>query len=77
MKHAREDYGHIQDRNGKIPDEEPVFLLRGQDPIAPLALDYYADVAEDRGCSAELVRSTREHADLMRAWPVKKRNPDL
>jgi len=35
MKHAREDYNRIQDPDEKIPDNEPVFLLRGQDVLAP------------------------------------------
>ena len=29
MKHARDDYNRIQDPAGKIPEDEPVFLLRG------------------------------------------------
>ncbi len=32
MIHARKDYDHIQDPSGKIPLDEPVFLVRGQDP---------------------------------------------
>lgn len=32
MIHARRDYDHIQDPTGKIPLDEPVFLVRGQDP---------------------------------------------
>jgi hypothetical protein len=35
MKHAREDYNRIQDPAGLIPEDEPVFLLRGQDIFAP------------------------------------------
>lgn len=35
MKHAREDYNRIQDPAGLIPEDEPVFLLRGQDMFAP------------------------------------------
>lgn len=30
MLHAREDYNRFQDPEGLIPDDEPVFLLRGQ-----------------------------------------------
>lgn len=35
MKHARPDYNRIQDPAGLIPEDEPVFLLRGQDVLAP------------------------------------------
>ncbi len=38
MKHARKDYDRIQDTVGKIPENEPVFLIRGQDLAAPAAL---------------------------------------
>lgn len=34
MKHARPDYDRIQDPAGIIPEDEPVFLLRGQDRYA-------------------------------------------
>lgn len=33
MKHARKDYNRIQDPAGLIPDNEPVFLVRGQDKV--------------------------------------------
>ena len=39
MKHARQDYNdRFQDAAEKIPDAEPVFLIRGQDQAAPEAL---------------------------------------
>jgi hypothetical protein len=31
MKHAQAKYDRIQDLSGRIPNTEPVFLLRGQD----------------------------------------------
>lgn len=33
MIHARKDYMRIQDPEGKIGDNEPVFLLRAQDEL--------------------------------------------
>ena len=33
MIHARDDYNRIQDPAGKIPADEPVFLLRAQDEL--------------------------------------------
>lgn len=76
MKHARQDYDHIQDPSGKIPDDEPVFLLRAQDQLASQHLRDYADHAEMRGASPELVKMVRDHADKFDAWPTKKL-PDL
>ena len=43
MKHARDDYAHIQDPSGKIPEDEPVFLLRAQDMSAPKTLNVWAN----------------------------------
>ena len=72
MKHARPDYQRIQDPAEKIPADEPVFLLRGQDHAAAHAVRYYADILEAWGCDPELVRLSREQADAMEAWPTKK-----
>ena len=76
MKHARPDYDRIQDPAGLIPDDEPVFLLRGQDVLAARHVRDWADHAELRGCSAEIVSMVRAHAFKMETWP-KKKLPDL
>jgi hypothetical protein len=76
MRHARDDYARIQDPENKIPTEEPVFLMRGQDAIAAQVVRYYADLAATVGCDPELVKGTRAHADLMEQWQPKKL-PDL
>ena len=76
MKHAREDYNRFQDPEGKIPAEEPVFLLRGQDQNAAFAVRSWAKAVEEDGGDPEIVKAARDHADLMDAWP-KKKPPDL
>ncbi|HXK19943.1 MAG TPA: hypothetical protein VNG33_19165 [Polyangiaceae bacterium] len=76
MKHARADYDRIQDPAALIPDDEPVFLLRGQDKLAADVVLVYAAAAEAAGASPELVRLCREHAEKMKAWP-KKKVPDV
>ena len=68
MKHARSDYDRIQDPLGKIPDEEPVFLIRGQDKAGPAVLLYWAVVAERLGANSEICDMVREHAEEMRLW---------
>jgi hypothetical protein len=75
MKHARQDYNHIQDPLNKIPDDEPVFLLRGQDVLAPPMLELYAFMAALAG-KQDIAKLTYEHAKLMQQWP-KKKIPDL
>lgn len=68
MKHARDDYNRIQDPAGKIPDDEPVFLLRGQDRAAPGAVRAYAENLEQMGGDPVLVRQSRAQADAMERW---------
>lgn len=73
MKHARTDYNRIQDpipeELGGIPVQEPVFLLRGKDKFAPMALLAYADLVEAEGNhDALLVHNTRQQAMEMSRW---------
>lgn len=76
MKHARPDYDRFQDPEGKIPADEPVFLLRGQDVCAAETVRAYAGMVERAGGSAEMVSLCRSWADQMEQWP-KKKTPDL
>lgn len=76
MKHARDDYNRIQDPAGKIPDDEPVFLIRGQDACAAATVEYWARLAADNGASQSIVSKALEHAERIRAWSAKK-VPDL
>ncbi len=76
MKHARDDYDRIQDPAKLIPDDEPVFLLRGQDILAPLVLDYYASLVAGMGGDQQIVTKTTLQAHKMRQWP-RRRMPDI
>lgn len=76
LKHARSDYDRIQDPAGLIPEDEPVFLLRGQDRYAASMLELYAVAVELNQGNSEIVRLTRQHAKRMKAWP-KHKEPDL
>ena len=73
MKHARPDYDHIQDPYGRIPADEPVFILRAQDDLAVDLVRTWANLNEARGGDHRMTQSARAHADLMEAWPKKKR----
>ena len=70
MLHARKDYNErVQDSSGIIPDNEPVFLLRGKDVFAPILLDLYAAMVEYAAVSDKvIVRDVRTHAKAMRRW---------
>jgi len=77
MKHARSDYDPIQDPRGKIPHDEPVFLLRGQDRNAARAVRFYAGlVAADPQGDPRVVVAALRHADAMDAWRLHKA-PDI
>lgn len=76
MKHARADYDRIQDPAGLIPDDEPVFLLRGQDKCAAQGVRYYAAFVEAQGGDPGIARLAYEQADRMEQWPRRKL-PDL
>lgn len=79
MRHAREDHNRIQDPAGLIPDDEPVFLLRGQDALAPAVVREWAFQAEAEGVDPLMVERARQHADRMEAWHVDhgKKIPDM
>lgn len=69
MLHARKDYQRIQDPDGKIPADEPVFLLRAQDATAVKVLEYWISLNSDDTA----IHLAKEHVERMKAWPVKKR----
>ncbi len=73
MKHARADYDRIQDPLNLIPADEPVFLIRGQDILGSSAVREWARANDRVGGDPELSRLANAHADLMDAWPKKKR----
>lgn len=60
----------------RIPADEPVFLIRGQDVVGGDAVRAWADLAEVAGADPSIVSIAREHAAKMDAWP-KKKTPDL
>jgi hypothetical protein len=66
-----------------FPEDEPLFLLRGQDALAPWAVRHYAgDVAMSEAFGGQLsssqvdtIHHLEELADRMQAWEPRK-NPD-
>jgi hypothetical protein len=78
MKFTREDYNErIIDKAGKIPQDEPVFLLRAQDIHAPSTLRFYAKLLEEAG-NIDMAQELRDHARQMIVWQksVRVHNPD-
>jgi hypothetical protein len=56
----------------KAADDEPVFVLRAQDALAPDLVREWANRAEGYGCPAEKTAGARQLADQMEAWPNRK-----
>jgi hypothetical protein len=78
MKFTRDDYNkRIIDKEGKIPWDEPVFLLRAQDAYAPSTLRHYAKLVEEGG-NTEMAEELRIHARQMVIWQksVRVHKPD-
>lgn len=72
MQHAREDYNRIQDPEEKIPEEEPVFLIRAQDQVGFRAVQAWAHLNQLYGGSQEMTDAAYEQARKMEEWPKKK-----
>lgn len=68
MRHARPDYDRIQDPEGKIPGDEPVFIIRGQDVVGDKAVEAWANLAEAAGARDDIVKAARDQAHKMRKW---------
>jgi len=79
MIHAREDYNRIQDPDNKIPEDEPVFLLRGQDPIAPTLLLDWSNRVRAIGGDPHIADLARLQARRMIEWQKENgfKIPDL
>lgn len=79
MKHARSDYDQIQDPSGKIPIEEPVFLLRAQDSLAPAIVEEWAKRLKKLLGDSKMTQLAEDQASKMRDWQSKygSKFPDL
>ncbi len=72
MRHLRTDYNpRIQDADGKIGDDEPVFIVRGLDAIAPAAILAWADTLAEMGGDPATVLRVRMYAGEVADWGRK------
>ncbi len=72
MRHAHPKFRGVQDADKRIPEDEPVFLLRAQDSLAAGLVLQWADELEGQGGSIELADTARRWAKEMELWPIKK-----
>lgn len=67
----------IQDMTpDSIPDEEPIFVIRGQDLVGGAAVRAWVDLARAAGARSDILERAMIHSRVMDAWPHKK-IPDL
>ena len=75
-----EKYGKITAEKKDLPDDEPVFLIRGQDAAAPSAISGYAAEAKAEGASDKHVERALARAREIRQWqdehPARVKVPD-
>jgi len=80
VKHARADYNdRIQDSAKLIPENEPVFLIRGQDQVSADAVRAWAHLHRNNGGSDRVYELAMQHADLMEDWQrtIKSKKADV
>jgi hypothetical protein len=56
----------------KVKPEEPIFVLRAQDKLAPHLVYMWAKLAKEHGCPLEKVKEAEDCAEAMFAWPNRK-----
>ena len=56
----------------KIPGDEPIFVLRASDILAPIVVKYWAKLASDAGVPGNKCQSAWDLANAMREWPNRK-----
>ena len=61
-----------KDRIRRIPDDEPVFILRAQDELASGVVREWCARAEAAGVRSSMLFGARQIAEAMDRWPVKK-----
>jgi hypothetical protein len=56
----------------KAAEDEPIFVLRAQDRLAPTIVRDWATLARDHGCAPAKVQEAFRLADQMEQWPTRK-----
>ena len=56
----------------KISDDEPIFVLRAQDLLAPMIIRLWAEAAQHLGISDERYNEAIDAVEQMESWPTRK-----
>jgi hypothetical protein len=68
--HDTQHYPEIKRMLG-IPEDEPIFIIRGQDKVAVDAIDFYVDLSEAPGNDPSFMDDLRKVKDEFSDWQVK------
>lgn len=68
-KHERDEK---QSTFNKALDDEPLFVLRGQDKLAPALISLWCEMAERTGTGPSKIAEARHIAEQMVAWSRRK-----
>lgn len=52
----------------KVAADEPIFVLRAKDKLAPRVVEYWTELAAAMGCKLEKVAEARRCVEAMAAW---------
>jgi len=56
----------------RIPDDEPIFILRAQDELACEVVKFWIEKAEEAGVRSSKIAQARDLLEGMQRWPTKK-----
>ena len=67
------------DNYPRIPNKEPVFLLRAQDPLSEEMLKIYLSKLKESNFENkdDLINSVNKQLGLFQEWPIRKIKPTL
>lgn len=79
MLHGRPDYARIQDPDGLIAADEPVFVLRAQDRLMAAVLIHYLKLLPMDPARAPIRQSVADQLNRVMAWQAQHgcKTPDL
>lgn len=56
----------------KVADDEPIFVLRAQDELAPQVISFWASLAYNKGVNHKKVMEADHCATKMKEWKNRK-----
>ena len=56
----------------KCHPDEPIFILRASDILAPIVVKYWATIAQDTGVNSEKVKEAWLVSEAMKKWSNRK-----